>query len=247
MDHQAGEEAPAGHVLAGFVSQILRQGVRDVDALIVHTRSPKRQPAKPGLEDAVANIRVSIHDTGAEKCRHRSHRTPRVRGSPANERVVPEIAVARITLGKTVMRDTEPCFVRRGPDRLQIRVIDGNAFIQVRIDPRGPWRARPGFDFFHRYVNRFIAHHDERFEPMWILTAKVVRKAVIRANESNLNLNIVRSRRRSRKHELNIYSFFIHISNARFEIVIGAAWCRKAATHKFWVMPPNLFPRTRFA
>jgi hypothetical protein len=82
---------------------------------------------------------------------------------------------------------------------------------------------------------------------MWILTAKVVRKAVIRANKSNLNLNVVRSRRRSRKHELNIHSFFIHISNARFGIVIGAARCRKAATHKFRVMPLNLFPRTRFA
>src|SRR5215471_13780978 len=82
---------------------------------------------------------------------------------------------------------------------------------------------------------------------MWILTAKVVRKAMIRANKSNFNLNVVRSRRRSRKHELNIYSFFIHISNARFEIVIGAARCRKAATHKFRVMPLNLFPRTRFA
>ena len=149
MDHQAGEKAPAGHVLAGFVSQILRQCVRDVVALIVHTRSPKRQPAKAGLEDAVANIRVSIHDTGAEECRHCSHRTPRVRCSPANERVVPEVAIARITLGKTVMRDTEPCFVRRGPDRLQIWVIDGDSFIQVRIDPRGPWRARPCFDFFH--------------------------------------------------------------------------------------------------
>src|SRR5262249_61914561 len=55
------------------------------------------------------------------------------------------------------------------------------------------------------------------------------------------------SRRGSRKHELNIYSFFIHISNARFEIVIGAARCRKAATHKVRVMPLNLFPRTRFA
>ena len=82
---------------------------------------------------------------------------------------------------------------------------------------------------------------------MWIFTAKVVRKAVIRANKSNLNLNVVRSRRRSRKHELNIHSFFIHISNARFEIIIGAAGCRKAATHKFRVMPLNLFPRTRFA
>src|SRR5262245_34458938 len=111
-------------------------------------RCPKRQPAKAGLEDAVANIRVSIHDTGAEKCRHRSHRAPWVRGSPADERVVPEVAVTRIALGKTVMRDTEACFVRRGPDRLQIRVIDGDSFIQVRIDPRDPWRARPGFDFF---------------------------------------------------------------------------------------------------
>ena len=82
---------------------------------------------------------------------------------------------------------------------------------------------------------------------MWILTAKVVRKAVIRANKSNLNLNVVLSRRRSGKHELNVYSFFIHISNARFEIVIGAARCRKAATHKFWVLPLNLFPRPRFA
>src|SRR5437764_4507848 len=51
---------------------------------------------------------------------------------------------------------------------------------------------------------------------MRILTAKIVRKAVIRANKSNLNLNIVLSRRRSRKHELNIYSFFIHISYAVF-------------------------------
>src|SRR5262245_54729713 len=82
---------------------------------------------------------------------------------------------------------------------------------------------------------------------MWILTAKVVSKVVIRANKSNLNLNVVRSRRRSRKHELNIYSFFIHISNARFGIVIGAARCRKARAHKFRVMPLNLFPRTRFA
>src|SRR5437667_7467448 len=191
MDHQAGEKAPAGDVLAGFVSQILRQCVRDVVALVVQPRCPKRQPAKAGLEDAVANIRVSLHDTGAEKCRHRSHRSPRMRGTPTEERVVPEVAVARETLGKTVMRDTEPCFVRRGPDRLQIWVIDGKAFIQVRIDPRNPWRARPGFDFFHGYVNRFIAHHDERFESMWIVTAKVVGKAVIRANKSNLNLNVV--------------------------------------------------------
>src|SRR5207247_4512443 len=131
MNPQAREKAPARHGLARYVSEIQRQCVRDVVALIVHTRSPKRQPAKAGLEDAVANIRVSIHDTGAEECRHRSHRAPRVRGSPANERVVPEVAVARITLGKTVMRDTEPCFVLRGPDRLQIRVIDGNYFIQV--------------------------------------------------------------------------------------------------------------------
>src|SRR5439155_10209255 len=191
---------------------------------------------KAGLEDAVANIRVSIHDTGAEKCRHRSHRTPRVRGSPANEWVVPEVAVARITLGKTVMRDTEPCFVRRGPDRLQIWVIDGNSFIQVRIDPRGPRRARPCFDFFHGYVDCFIAHHDERFEPMWILTAKVVRKAVIRANKSNLNLNVIRSRRRSRKHELNIYSFFIHISYAVFCLKKKNAPSRKSANHKIGVM-----------
>src|SRR5207247_8979573 len=111
MNPQAREKASAGHVLAGFVSQILRQCVRDVVALIVHTRSPKRQPAKAGLEDAVANIRVSIHDTGAEECRHRSHRAPRVRGSPANERVVPEVAVASVTLGETVMRHTEECLV----------------------------------------------------------------------------------------------------------------------------------------
>ena len=82
---------------------------------------------------------------------------------------------------------------------------------------------------------------------MWILTAKVGRKAVIRANKSNLNLNVVRSRRNSRKHELNIYSFFIHISNARFDIVIGAARRWKPATHKFRGMSFNLLPRPRFA
>ena len=82
---------------------------------------------------------------------------------------------------------------------------------------------------------------------MRILTAKVVRKAVTRANKSNLDLNVVRRRRRWRKHELDVDSFLIHVANARFEIVIGNARCRKAATHKFWVMPLNLIPRTRFA
>ena len=31
------------------------------------------------------------------------------------------------------MRHTEPCVVGRGPDRLQVRVVDGNAFSQVGI------------------------------------------------------------------------------------------------------------------
>ena len=82
---------------------------------------------------------------------------------------------------------------------------------------------------------------------MGIFTAKVVGKAVTRANKSNLDLNVVRRRRRRRQHELNVDSFFIHVANARFEIFFGNARRRKAAAHKFWVMPFNLFPRSRFA
>ena len=47
------------------------------------------------------------------------------------------------------MRHTQTFVVGRGPDRLQVRVVDGNAFSQVGRDSCGPWRMRPSFDLFH--------------------------------------------------------------------------------------------------
>ena len=119
----AGEEAPTGHVFAGLTSQIVRQGVRHVDALIVHTCSSERQPAKARLEDAVANVRVPVHDSGAEKGRHCSHRAPRVRGGAADERVVPEIAAPGITGGETVMRHTQLSVVVIHEDEKMARMV----------------------------------------------------------------------------------------------------------------------------
>ena len=43
------------------------------------------------------------------------------------------------------MRHTQPFVVGRGPDRLQIWVVDGNAFSQIGMDACNPWRTLPRF------------------------------------------------------------------------------------------------------
>ncbi len=163
MDHDAGEEASVGHVFAGLVGQGFRQGVGHIDTLIVHARAPERQPTEARLQDAVANARIAVHDTGAEKRAYCSHRAPRVRGRSADKRIIPEITVPGVAAGEAVMRDAKPSLIGRGPDWLQVRMVDGNAFGEIRMNADGPGRARPSSDFFDRCFDRPAAHHDERF------------------------------------------------------------------------------------
>src|SRR5262245_31483054 len=122
-------------------------------------------------------------------------RPPWVRGSPADEWVVPKIAVSRVAGGKTVVRHAEPCVVGRSPNRIQVRMVDGNAFSQIGIDACGPWRARPCFDFLRRCLDRSTAHNDERLQAVGVLAAKVMGKTVIGSDKSDLNLHVVRRRR----------------------------------------------------
>src|SRR5439155_10758364 len=117
---------------------------------------------------------------------------PRVRGSPADERVVPEVAVPRIARGETMMRHAEPFVVGRGPDRLQVRMVDGNAFSQVGIDICGPWRARPCFDFFHRRLDGSAALHNVSLQAARVLAAEVIGKAVVGMDKPDLDRNVIR-------------------------------------------------------
>jgi hypothetical protein len=51
-----------------------------------------------------------------------------------------------------------------------------------------------------------------------VIAAKVIGKAVVGPDKADLNLDVVRGRRQSRKHELDIHCLFVHIPNARFDV-----------------------------
>src|SRR5512147_902127 len=110
-----------------------------------------------------------------------------MRGGAADKGVVPEVAIARVTGGETMVHDTQPGVVGGGPERFQTRMVDGHALGQVGMDAGGPWRARPGFDLLHRLIDRSAAHDDERFQTARKLAAEFLGKAVVGPDKADLN------------------------------------------------------------
>src|SRR5207249_7279482 len=72
----AGEEPPAGHVLADGVLQV--RHTAHVHRLVIEPPHPERQPAAPGLEDAEADVDVALHDASADEGADGPHGAPRV-------------------------------------------------------------------------------------------------------------------------------------------------------------------------
>src|SRR4030095_9577972 len=94
INDDASKEAAADHVLAKLVLDIFgNRSLSYVNRLIIHPAGPKGQPAEPGFENAKTNIRVAVQDTAAEERRHRSHRAPGMGCEPADEPIVPEVAI----------------------------------------------------------------------------------------------------------------------------------------------------------
>src|SRR6516165_11398659 len=102
----ATEEAAAGQVFARF--QFERCGAADIDELLVHTPRPERQPAEAAFEHTHSEARVTVHDAGADEGGDKPHSSPRMRGEPAEEDVVPDIAIGGVVWripGRAVVRD----------------------------------------------------------------------------------------------------------------------------------------------
>src|SRR5918995_6807772 len=82
---------------------------------------------------------------------------------------------------------------------------------------------------------------------MWILAAEFVGETVVGSNKTNLDVQFVNFRRKPWKHQLDVHPFFIHVSDARFDIVIGSTRARKAVPHEFREMALFLLSRLCFA
>src|SRR5919108_1348742 len=150
MNHNARKEAAADHVLAELMLDILgNRAFANVNRLIIHPARPKGKPAETGFENAKTNIRVAVQDTGAKERRNRSHCTPRMGCQPADEPIVPKVAITGEAKRKAVMNDTEAFFVGGSPDWLEVGVVQWLVEREPGLYPYGPRTAAPFSDLFH--------------------------------------------------------------------------------------------------
>ena len=98
--------------------------IAEIEDLIVKALSPEWQPAESRFQDAIANLRVAIHQASAEESSNGSHSSPWVTRASTEERITPHIAIARIACGKAVVNYAQPMILGRCPDRLHIRMIN---------------------------------------------------------------------------------------------------------------------------
>src|SRR5215831_1986146 len=118
MQDNRGKEATAGRILQHAVLQPFGHKAHVV-RLILYPHGPEREPAKARFQYREAQIGIAVHETSAKERPHCPHCAPGMRGSAAQEGVAPEVAVARVTLSKAVMNETQSLFVYCLPDRMQ--------------------------------------------------------------------------------------------------------------------------------
>ena len=98
-------EEPAAHHVFGWRHFQWRGGT-DIDRLLVHAPGPEWQPAEAAFQHAHAQPRIAVEHAPTDERRGEPHRAPGMRGKPAQEDVVVQVAVAGI--------------VRRGPGEAMV-------------------------------------------------------------------------------------------------------------------------------
>src|SRR5215203_614609 len=106
-------------------------------------------------------------------------------GRQASEKwIAPEIAVARITGGKTVMDYGQTMLHGRFPDGVQVGMIQRKIQWQMREHADRPALGSPGVNLFDRIFDGSSGCHDERFESSGVRAAVIVQEPMIRLDKA---------------------------------------------------------------
>ena len=247
----AAEEASAHHVFARLHLQ--RRGAADVDRLLVHPPGPERQPAEAAFQHAHAQRRVPVEHAAADERRGETHRAPRMRGEPAEEDVVVQIAVAGIIRrgpGEAVIGDRQVVFLRLPPDRLQARVIRRQSLGEQRHHRHRPFRLGPCADFAHRFVDPPGRGDDRPGQPIRMRPAELRHVAMKRADHRDLDRRIVdadQAQPRRRNQEMDVGAFIVHVLDAVLRLVVLDAGPRPLAAHPLRIPAGEAFARRLLA
>ena len=145
------KKRPAGQV---FVHCLFQFGnIPHVLHLVLHPRTPERQPTETRLQDGETNCRIAVHEARSHKGGYRPHRGPWMRCGAANEGIFPKVPIPWVAAGKRMVHHAKPLFLHRSPDGIQRRVVHGK--VQGQVDPYtyGPRSAAIFLNLLDRIFN----------------------------------------------------------------------------------------------
>src|SRR5687767_7818478 len=103
---------------------------------------------------------MTVHHAGAKHRRDEAHGAPWMRRRAADERVAPQVSVARVARCEAVVYQGQVVLFSRTPDRLEVRVVDRVVEWHVGLDAYCPGRTGPGLDLLNRRLDIAGADHD---------------------------------------------------------------------------------------
>ena len=112
---------------------------------------------------------------------------------------------------------------RRGPDGLQVGVVQGLVDAGVGPDSHGPGRVAPGLDLQHRVLHSRSGHGQVRLEPAGVLGAEVVHEAVIGPVHGDLDGRVSQQGETGghvRHHGVNVGPLLVHVRDASVHSVV---------------------------
>jgi len=149
-----------------------------------------------------------------------------------------------------VLSDRQIVLGRRGPDRVQIRVVGRLVLVQQRHHRHRPARAPPGADLAHRGVDVARRGDDHALEAVGMLAAEVGDVAVVGPGDADFERGVGDADEAGpggRDEEMDVAPFRVHVGHAALRLVVLDAGQRLPGSHPGGVAAGEGVPRGRLA
>ena len=120
------------------------------------------------------------------------------------------------------MHDRQAGLVRGGPDRVKVRVVDGNVEGQAYEDSLGPGGVGVPLDLDDGALDVPRGSKDERVKTAGVAAAHVVQVAMDALDHGHIDSGILMPRRRAGDHEVDVDAFLVHVADTRVGVPVGA-------------------------